>query len=179
MRWRSLSMIPALLVAVAALAAGPQPFTLTSNAFGRGQPIPARFTCDGLSQSPSLVWTDPPPRAKSIALVVDDPDAPRGTFTHWLIWNLAPASFALPDGVNRHREGIGDAEQGTNDFGKEGYGPPCPPPGKAHHYFFRVLALSAPLELEAKADRAAFDKALKKVKVLGVAEFVGTYARAK
>lgn len=173
-------MIVAAL-AVSALAApaarGAEPFTLRSTAFADGDTLPARFTCAGLSQSWSLMWTEPPAGTRSMALVVDDPDAPGGTFTHWMIWNIPPGALEVPDAVNTHKEAFGEENRGTNDFGKVGFGAPCPPPGKPHRYVTRVLALSAPLDLPANADRRAFDAALRKVKVLGTATLTATFGR--
>jgi Raf kinase inhibitor-like YbhB/YbcL family protein len=158
---------------------GPVAFEMRSSAFQPGAVIPTRHTCDGVDVSPALSWTDPPAGARSLALVVDDPDAPRGTWTHWLLWDLPADRRGLPEGVSRTTGGPEGSRQGTSDFRKAGYGGPCPPPGAAHRYFFRLLALDGPLDLPAGADRAAFDRALQKRRVLGTAELMGRYARAR
>jgi Raf kinase inhibitor-like YbhB/YbcL family protein len=143
---------------------------LTSSALGDGQAIPSRYTCEGDDLSPPLAWTDLPEDTRSLALLVDDPDAPRGTFTHWLAWGLDPAS-----------DGLGEGEaapfEGRNDFGASAYRGPCPPPGHGRHrYFFRLHALNGELELEAGAGRTEFERALAN-RTLAVAELMGTYER--
>ena len=154
-------------------------FVLTSSAFEPGADIPGRFTCDGADVSPALAWNEPPAGTKAFALVVDDPDAPRGTWTHWLLWNLPGAARALPEGVAKTTQGPEGARQGQNDFRRPGYGGPCPPPGAAHRYFFRLIALDGELDLAPGADRTAFDRALAARKVLAIAELMGRYSRAR
>lgn len=137
---------------------------LTSAVIEEGAHVPVRFTCDGEDVSPPLEVAGVPADAKSLAVVLDDPDAPSGTFVHWLIWNL-PADLAqLPGGVAGEPtvRGIGaDVHQGTNSFGKVGYGGPCPPRGRgAHHYRFQLYALDAMLSLDAGARRDALDRAM-------------------
>jgi Raf kinase inhibitor-like YbhB/YbcL family protein len=145
-------------------------FSLTSSAFESGDEIPTRHTCDGDGVSPPLVWSDAPEEARSLALVVDDPDAPGGTFTHWLAWGLAPDAGGL-------EEGHAPPVEGRNDFGKIGYGPPCPPPGHgAHRYSFRLYALTADLDLEPGAGRDEVDRLIGDHE-LAVAELMGTYER--
>jgi Raf kinase inhibitor-like YbhB/YbcL family protein len=147
-----------------------QPFSLRSDAFEQGQPIPAQHSCDGQDRSPPLSWTAPPEDTRSLALVVDDPDAPSGTFTHWLAWGLDPA-------VGRLGEGEPAPHEGRNDFGNTGYGGPCPPPGHGvHHYSFRLAALDSELELAAGAGKQELEQALAG-HVLTVAELIGTYER--
>src|SRR5262249_53288368 len=106
-------------------------FTITSTAFHEGAAVPAKHTADGANQSPPLAWTDPPAGAAGFALVCEDPDAPRGTWIHWVLFNLPADLRGLPEG------GTAGA-QGVNDFGKLGYGGPAPPPGKPHRYFFKL-----------------------------------------
>ncbi len=147
-----------------------QPFVLRSDAFEGGEPIPARHSCEGEDISPALAWTEPPESTQSLALVVDDPDAPGGTFTHWLAWRLDAASGGL-------REGEKPAGEGRNDFGRSGYGGPCPPPGHGpHRYSFRLQALDGELDLPAGASKRDLESALEG-RVLAVAELVGTYER--
>jgi Raf kinase inhibitor-like YbhB/YbcL family protein len=142
---------------------------LTSGAFRDGEPIPRRHSCDGNDLSPPLAWTDVPGEAESLALLVDDPDAPGGSFTHWIAWGLDAAGGGLGEGE------AGPAE-GRNDFGKAGYGGPCPPPGRPHRYLFRLYALSADPGLEPGANRRAFEQALAG-STLATAELIGTYGR--
>jgi Raf kinase inhibitor-like YbhB/YbcL family protein len=149
---------------------------LASDAFEEGMLIPKEHTCDGADRSPPLHWEGAPDDAKSFAIVVDDPDAPSGNWNHWLIYNIPPAAKALAEGVPI-RGLLGDGtRQGTNDFGKTGYGGPCPPRGSNHRYYFKLYALSAPLELEPGAKRDAVLKALDG-KTLGEARLMGKYGR--
>jgi Raf kinase inhibitor-like YbhB/YbcL family protein len=139
---------------IARLATGESKISVSSSAFHSGESIPARFTCKGANVNPPLEFQNIPSNAKSLALIVDDPDAPSGLFTHWLVWNIAStagqiAEKSMPPG----------AVQGTNGFGKSGYGGPCPPSG-THRYFFRVLALDRMLDLKSGAKRAELDKAI-------------------
>lgn len=142
---------------------------LSSSAFGDGEPIPDRYTCDGEDLSPPLAWTVPPEGTVTLALCVDDPDAGRYPFTHWLAWGIAPGEGALAEGEPAPREG-------RNDFGAPGYRGPCPPPGKPHRYVFRLLALDAEPQLGPSDRRLSFDKALDG-HVLASAELTGTYKR--
>ncbi len=149
-----ISLIILLSAAVARSTAAESTISVSSTAFRSGENIPPQFTCKGANMSPPLEFHGIPAAAKRLALVVDDPDAPTGLFTHWLVWNIAPsaaqiAQKAVPPG----------AVQGTNDFGKSGYGGPCPPSG-THRYFLRVLALDRMLDLKRGAKRADFDKAI-------------------
>jgi Raf kinase inhibitor-like YbhB/YbcL family protein len=143
---------------------------ISSTAFSDGQTIPQRHTCDADNVSPPLSWSGGPEETRSLALVVDDPDAPSGTFVHWLAWGLDPASEGL-------EEGQSPPSEGTNGFGEPGYGGPCPPPGHGtHRYFHRLYALSSELDLPQGASRQELDAALEG-KVLETAELVGTYER--
>jgi len=145
--------------------------SLTSEAFAEGQPIPARFTCDGINRSPALAWTEPPAGTKSFALVVGDPDAPSGTFRHW-------GAFDIPNSAR----GIGAGQQvGTqvqNDMGKPGYGGPCPPKGHGpHHYHFKLFALDVDkLGLSPNAKVADVENAAQRHAITR-GELVGTFER--
>lgn len=130
--------------------------TLTSPAFANNGPIPAKYTCDGANVSPPLAIAGVPSGAKSLALTVEDPDAPGGTFTHWLAWNIAPSTTSIGEGQH-----IGTEEQ--NGFGKPGYGGPCPPSG-LHHYVFTLYAM---------ADQAPPSKG----RVVAQTQLIGTYKR--
>jgi Raf kinase inhibitor-like YbhB/YbcL family protein len=153
-------------VIVSTLAAA---FALTSPAFHGGTIIPKTYACDGQNVSPPLHWTAPPRRTRSFALLVQDPDAPRGTFTHWVAWNLPARSRSLPRGAT-------PPVQGVNSTGRLGYTGPCPPPGVIHHYVFRLYALNAKLGLRPGADAAGLKQALRG-HVLGTARLVGLYVR--
>jgi Raf kinase inhibitor-like YbhB/YbcL family protein len=145
-------------------------FALESSAFGHAQPIPNRYTCDGEDLSPPLRWVNVPEEARSLALVVDDPDAPRGVFTHWVAWGLDPGAAGLG-------EGEAAPSEGRNDFGTVGYRGPCPPPGHGRHrYVFRLYALDRDLELDSGAEKAELERAIEG-RVLTTAELVGTYER--
>jgi Raf kinase inhibitor-like YbhB/YbcL family protein len=145
-------------------------FALESSAFGNAQAIPNRHSCEGEDLSPPLRWSNAPEDARSLALVVDDPDAPGGVFTHWLAWGLDPAADGLSEGEPAPREG-------QNGFGTRGYRGPCPPPGHGRHrYVFRLYALDAEPELAAGAGKAELEQAIAG-HVLTTAELVGTYER--
>jgi Raf kinase inhibitor-like YbhB/YbcL family protein len=145
---------------------------VSSDAFGDGQTIPTSFTCDGSDVSPPLRWSGVPDEAVELALLVEDPDAPGGTFVHWLLWGLAPGVSELPEGS------VPDgARQGTNGFGKLGWGGPCPPRGHGpHRYVFTLHALAEPLHVDegATADqlRAAIEG-----KVIAQGQLIGLYGR--
>jgi Raf kinase inhibitor-like YbhB/YbcL family protein len=151
-------------------------FTVKSSAFGAGAEIPKQFTCSGVDVSPALVWSGAPAKAASFALIVDDPDAPVGTWVHWAVWNLPATAHALSEGIAKREQLDDGSRQGTNDFRKIGYNGPCPPPGKPHRYFFRLYALDAKLNLAPGATRLELDAAMKG-HVLGEAEYMGTFRR--
>ena len=145
-------------------------FALESSAFDHAQAIPNRYTCEGEDLSPPLRWASVPDEARSLALLVDDPDAPRGVFTHWVAWGLDPGAGGL---------GVGEAApgEGRNDFGRVGYRGPCPPPGHGRHrYVFRLYALDHDLELHSGAGKVDLEQAITG-HVLTTAELVGTYER--
>ena len=149
---------------------------LTSIAFGNGQPIPKRHTGDGEDISPSLAWSDPPNETKSFALICDDPDAPRGTWVHWVLFNLPADARELAEAVPTSRTLTNGAKQGTNDFGNLGYGGPAPPRGKPHRYFFKLYALDRTLDL---ATGATKDRLLAACQghILAEAQLMGKYQR--
>jgi Raf kinase inhibitor-like YbhB/YbcL family protein len=147
---------------------------LTSTAFEQGRPIPRRYSGEGENVSPPLKWTDPPEGTKGFALVCEDPDAPRGTFTHWVAFNLPAVSRELGEGVLREEGEPNGMRQGTNDFGRVGYDGPKPPPGKPHRYFFKLSALDRPLDLPAAVKKDGLLKAIRG-HVLGEAQLMGTY----
>jgi Raf kinase inhibitor-like YbhB/YbcL family protein len=149
---------------------------LTSSAFTQGSTIPRRYTGDGEDVSPPLRWSDPPEGTRSLALICEDPDAPKGTWTHWVLFDLPAQARELKEGVPA-KEGLADgARQGKNDFGKIGYGGPAPPRGKPHRYFFKLYALDAAPGLAAGATRAELLAAMKG-HVLAEGELMGLYGR--
>jgi Raf kinase inhibitor-like YbhB/YbcL family protein len=147
-------------------------FALSISAFTHGGWIPAKFTCEGVNVSPELRWSDAPAGAKSFALIVDDPDAPVGTFTHWVLFDLPADQASLTEGV--HASGVA----GKNDFGRAGYGGPCPPRGHGpHRYYFTLYALNiASLKLKTGADRRQVETALRG-HTLAQAQYLGRYER--
>jgi Raf kinase inhibitor-like YbhB/YbcL family protein len=143
---------------------------LISAAFATGQPIPRRHSCEGEDLSPPLAWSGVPADAVSLALIVDDPDAPVGTFTHWLAWGISPHVGGLAEGQRAPREG-------RNDFREVGYRGPCPPRGHGvHRYFFRLYALAQEPAVRAGASRKDFERQIRRSTV-AVAELGGTYER--
>jgi Raf kinase inhibitor-like YbhB/YbcL family protein len=151
-------------------------FALTTTAFVEGGEIPRKYTCDGADLSPALHWNDVPADAQSLALIADDPDAPVGTWTHWILWNIPAVVTGLPEGVPKVQTIENGALQGKNDFKRVGYGGPCPPPGKPHRYFFRLFAVDAKLDVKEGAGRKELEAALKR-HILSQAELMGTYER--
>jgi Raf kinase inhibitor-like YbhB/YbcL family protein len=151
---------------------------LTTSAFAHGDDIPRQFTCDGADRSPALAWTAPPDGTRAFALIADDPDAPRGTWVHWVLYNLPAEARELPEGVPPDRELPNGARQGRNDFHRVGYGGPCPPPGAPHRYYFRLFALDSSLALTAGATRTELDRAMER-HILARAEVMGRYRRGK
>jgi Raf kinase inhibitor-like YbhB/YbcL family protein len=149
-------------------------FSLTSQGFQQGGTIPAKYTCDGKDVSPPLSWGTVPDGAKSLALIVDDPDAPGGIFTHWVLFNLPSNMMGLPEEVLKLERLDGGGIQGKNDFGKVGYNGPCPP--KLHTYRFILYALDAELNLKPRATRQGVLNAMEG-HVLGKAELDGKYER--
>nr|MBI3613877.1 YbhB/YbcL family Raf kinase inhibitor-like protein [Nitrospirota bacterium] len=151
-------------------------FELQSPAFSSGGEIPVKHTCDGPDLSPPLRWTEPPAKTKSLALIMDDPDAPVGTWVHWVLYGLAPTVRELPEGVSARDTVPGIGVQGVNDFRKLGYGGPCPPRGPAHRYFFKLYALEIEPNLPPRKTKADLLKAMEG-HVLGQAELMGRYKR--
>ncbi len=152
-------------------------FSLTSPAFADGTAIPVDHTCDGADVSPPLAWSGTPAGTRALALIVDDPDAPAGTWVHWVLYNLPATTSQLPDNIAKVEAlDLGGARQGRNDFRRPGWGGPCPPPGPAHRYFFKLYALDATLEVRPGALKSDVETAMQG-HTLGVAQLMGTYAR--
>lgn len=158
------------------ISAAPTQLEVTStDGIREAQPIPKKFTADGEDKAPQLAWSKVPLGTRSIAITLTDPDAPRGTWWHWIVFNLkaetskielAEKTPTLPNG----------ASQGKNDFGKTGYNGPDPPPGKVHHYFFRVIALDTMLPLKANCSKHEFNQAIQG-HILGEGDLTATYQR--
>jgi Raf kinase inhibitor-like YbhB/YbcL family protein len=169
-------LVSPFVVAFTQKTGGSMTFQVTSAAFSRGETIPKKFTCDGPDVSPQLGWNDAPAGTESFALMADDPDAPVGTWVHWVLYDLPGSARELAEGVAKQEQLPSGARQGRNDFGKIGYGGPCPPPGKPHRYFFKLYALDAKTNLKAGATKADVERALKG-HVIGQAELMGMYGR--
>ncbi|MGH9686439.1 MAG: YbhB/YbcL family Raf kinase inhibitor-like protein [Candidatus Acidiferrales bacterium] len=149
---------------------------LTSTVFPDGQAIPKRNTCDGRDVSPDLAWSGAPDETKSLALIVDDPDAPGKVWVHWVIYDLPADARGLPEGIPQDRELRDGSRQGKNDFGKIGYGGPCPPRGPAHRYFFKLYALREKTGLKPGASKDELERAIKG-RVLAQATLTGKFGR--
>lgn len=149
-------------------------FKISSKAFDNGALIPVKYTCDGDDISPELSWQNPPDNTKSLALIMDDPDAPGGTWVHWVLFNI-------PSDVRGLKENIAQlpdhAISGKNSWNRQGYGGPCPP-DKMHRYFFKLYALDTTLDLSADTDKSALEKAMQG-HILGTAELMGKYDRQR
>ncbi len=151
---------------------------LSSSAFEGRTAIPDRYTCEGQNVSPPLDWDGVPDNTKSLVLILDDPDAPNGPFTHWVVYNISPQRNHLPEQFAPSEDGVDDIEQGRNDFGHTRYEGPCPPRGdNAHHYHFRLYALDADLSLPPGANRDQIFSMIHN-HILGQTELVGTYERS-
>lgn len=171
-----------MLLGIAACANGPSKgvnsmaLDLSSKSFAAGANIPKQFTCDGEDLSPELHWGEPPAGTKSFALIADDPDAPVGTWVHWVLFNLPASSRNLPESVPKRESLENSALQGQNDFRRIGYGGPCPPPGKPHRYFFKLYALDIVLALKAGSTKSDLERAMKG-HILAQGEFMARYGR--
>ena len=149
---------------------------LTSTAFNEGATIPKTFTGDGEDRSPPLNWSDVPGKTKSFALICDDPDAPLGTWVHWVIFNIPADQHELAEGAPSEGTLASGAKQGKNDFKKIGYGGPAPPKGKPHRYYFKLYALDSMLELNEGASKKDVEQAMKG-HILASGQLMGLYGR--
>ena len=168
-----------LLLASSLLSADAKPsdkMTLRSPAFQSGADIPRQYTCDADDVSPPLRWESVPAGTQALALIVEDPDAPGGTWVHWVVYDLTVDTAVLNEAMPRTEMLSNRAKQGVNDFRRVGFGGPCPPPGRAHRYYFRLYALDAPTALKPRATKAQLLQAIKG-HVLGEAELMGRYNR--
>jgi Raf kinase inhibitor-like YbhB/YbcL family protein len=143
---------------------------IESPAFVHEQIIPKRYTCDGEDLSPPLHFKDLPAKTKSLVLIVDDPDAPVGTFDHWLVWDIPPSTLDVKEGAKM-------SHQGTNGFGTQKYRGPCPPKGRAHRYFFKLYALDSLLNLPEGSSKTDLEEAMEG-HVLGKTHLIGRYQRS-
>ena len=150
--------------------------SLSSTGFKEGDKIPVKYTCDGEDISLPITWGEPPQKTQAFALIVDDPDAPGGVFTHWVVFNIPGNVRQLGEGVPAQERLQSGALQGKNDFGRIGYGGPCPPRGPAHRYRFTVYALDKPLDLKPGASKKQLLDAMKG-HILAQGELMGTYQR--
>lgn len=151
-------------------------FSISTKAFAPGGKIPVKYTCSGRDVSPALTWSDVPAGAKSLALVLDDPDAPGGEWYHWLVWNIPARAGGIVEHAAATPELAGGMVQGGNSFGKMGYGGPCPPKGQTHRYFFRLYALDTRLGLHASATYVELERAMRG-HVVAEAELMGWFGR--
>jgi len=149
---------------------------IKSSAFKNGARIPAKHTCDGVDVSPSLSWSKLPAGTKNLALVCDDPDAPMGTWVHWVVYDIPASSAGLPEKLPPLKELADGTKQGMNDFRAIGYGGPCPPSGE-HRYFFKLYALDGPTGLKPGATKVQLLAAIKGRHILAEAELMGKYKR--
>jgi Raf kinase inhibitor-like YbhB/YbcL family protein len=147
---------------------------IKSSAFTDGAMIPSKYTCKGIDISPQLSWEDVPHEAKSLAIIMDDPDAPGGTFVHWVIFNIPPDFKALGESFPKQKILPNGIAQGTNDFGRIGYGGPCPP--ALHRYYFKVYALDTDLKLESGIEKRDLEKAMKG-HILGEGQLMGKFQK--
>jgi Raf kinase inhibitor-like YbhB/YbcL family protein len=150
---------------------------LASPAFKEGEPIPSKYTCDGENVSPALTWKNLPQGTKSLALICDDPDAPVGTWVHWVIFNIPDSASGLPEGVPKDASLPSGATQGMSDFRTPGYGGPCPPSGR-HRYFFKLYALDGMLHADPGTTKKDLLKAMEG-HILSQSQLMGTYQRAR
>lgn len=151
-------------------------FSISSSAFGNGQPIPSKYTCEAENVSPHLSWSNVPSGTFSLALTVEDPDAPLGTWFHWIFYNIPPSITSLNEDFQTQKQKISIGTQGRNSFKKLGYGGPCPPSGKRHRYFFKLYALNLPPDLP---EELTADLLRSKISshIITQAEWMGTYIR--
>jgi Raf kinase inhibitor-like YbhB/YbcL family protein len=169
---------PALNVGCTSPSPGGAPMSLElkSSDFAAGATIPKQFTCEGADISPALEWNAPPAGTQSFALIADDPDAPVGTWVHWVAYDLPANLRSLSQNFPKTEQAADGSRQGRNDFGKIGYGGPCPPPGKAHRYFFKLYALDSKLNLKSGASKKDVERAMQG-HILAQGEYMGRYSR--
>lgn len=171
-------ILAAALATIAVLQGGnAMAFELTSTAFKPGGAIPSKYTCDGNDVSPPLTWSGAPAGTKTFAIIADDPDAPVGTWVHWVAWNIPASAGSTQEGLDTSVSLSDGTKQGITDFKRHGYGGPCPPSG-THRYFFKLYALDAALELSETATKKELE-AFMRGHVLAEASLMGTYSRKR
>ena len=177
---RALTLVPLCILSgclILGTRTGTPSLEVSSAGFAPGGEVPVIYTCDGANLSPALSWGALPPGTGGIAVLVTDPDAPGGTFIHWVAYNIPPGTREIPAGPPGKNILPAGSVQGMNDFGRPGYGGPCPPRGKPHHYHFRVFALDSTLSLPGAKDGRMLESAMKG-HILAQGETVGIYKRA-
>ncbi|MEN8236047.1 MAG: YbhB/YbcL family Raf kinase inhibitor-like protein [Pseudomonadota bacterium] len=172
MTWRIIKTVVLCFITVVELKGTDMGFTLRSPAFEHNGFIPEVFTCDGGDRSPALHWQDIPAGTKSLALIMDDPDAPMGTWDHWILFNIPPNTTGLLEGVSKLPAGV---QEGTNSWNKTGYGGPCPP-DKEHRYFFKLYALDIMLKLVDGVTKQELEQTMEG-HIIGETELLGRYNR--
>ncbi len=150
--------------------------SISSSAFNEGDRIPDKYTCEGEDISPQLIWSDTPEGTKSFTLICDDPDAPMGTWDHWLIYNIPADSEGLSEAVPTDESLTDGSKQGLNSWEKKSYGGPCPPPGDPHRYFFKLYALDTMLTLTGDVDKSTLENEMQE-HILAEAQLMGTFSR--
>lgn len=181
--WRRYGTMAALALPLGGARAIDQERTvglaITSTAFEEGAEIPRQHTCDGADVSPPLAWTGVPEGTAAVALIMDDPDAPAGTWVHWVLYDVAPSVTALAENVSKteHPKELAGAAQGKSSFKRLGYGGPCPPPGPTHRYFFKLYALAGRVDLPPGASKQDLERAMGG-HILATAQIMGRYQRA-
>lgn len=173
--WRRLILI---LILVAHFERIAMAFEIATEAFQPEGNIPTRHTCDGEDLSPVFRWQEAPPATKSFALICDDPDAPMGTWVHWVMYDIPASVYQLEEGISDSETLSNGAKQGITDFGRPGYGGPCPPPGKPHRYYFKLYALDTQLNLPPRQTKTSLLQAMEG-HVLAKAEIMGRYQRKR
>jgi Raf kinase inhibitor-like YbhB/YbcL family protein len=148
---------------------------LSSASFQADGDIPSKFTCDAQDVSPALAWADPPAETRSFALIADDPDAPTKTVVHWVLYDLAPGTRSLPEGIAKEASFPDGSRQVRNDHGTIGYRGPCPPHGPTHHYFFKLYALDLMIDLKPDAGKADLERAMDG-HILAQSQLIGRFA---
>ena len=184
-RWFRISPAACLLVLLAGVAAScsqrasestPLALELTSPDFASGGTVPKALTCDGSDSSPALQWKAPPSGTQTLVMIADDPDAPVGTWVHWVAYNIPSTLRTLPQNFPKTEQLPDGTRQGKNDFDKIGYGGPCPPAGKPHRYFFKLYAIDTKLDLKPGATKKEVEHAIQG-HILARGEYVGRYSR--
>ena len=160
---------------VVKMHAAAETLEVTSNAIKPEEMIPQKYTCDGENVSPSLSWANVPSGTKELVLICDDPDAPMGTWVHWVVYGMPPNMTSLPENIAK-TDTVSGFKQGKNSFGKVGYGGPCPPNGPAHRYFFKLYAIDKTMEIKPEATKDEIMKAIAG-HVLAQGELMGRYGR--